>query len=358
MKREDVIEFYKTYLLCSPSNVTATGISKALDEQVTHDYISDMLSQPGLNQKAYWKSIKPFVRQIEDDSGALSIDDFIIPKPYSSENEIIAYHFDHTKGKSVKGINMLNFMLSSNVDGRIVNCPVSFHIVEKTVKYPDQQTGKDRRKSPVTKNQVVLDTLHRLCKLNHVKFKYVLFDTWFAASDTMAYIHTKLKKKFVCPLKTNRLVALSYQDKLAGNFVPVSEVSLESGAAIEVWIKGLDFPVLLSRQIYINKDRSTAEQWLVTNDISLTAQRMLEIYQKRWKIEEMHKSLKQNILIGKSPTKMEVTQKNHLFISMLAFIQLERLKIKERINHFALKAKLQLKMVQAAMQELQTLQMA
>src|SRR5690606_13635499 len=164
--------------------------------------------------------------------------------------DIIAYHFDHTKGKSVKGMNILNFMLSSVFDGQTVNCPVSFYIMEKTVKYTDEKTGKERRKSEVTKNQVMIDTLHRLCKLNQIKFKYVLFDTWFASSEVMKYIHMKLKKQFVCPLKVNRLVALSYQDKLAGNFVPVSEVSLESGAAIEVWIKGLDFPILLSRQVY------------------------------------------------------------------------------------------------------------
>lgn len=345
-------------MLCAPRNVTATGISDALDGMVTHDYISDALSQQGLDKKAFWKSVKSFVRQIENEDSVISIDDFIIAKPHSSENDVVCYHFDHTKGKSVKGINVLNFMLTSHHDGQYVNCPVSFHTVEKPIKYIDEKTGKERRKSEVKKNQIVVDTLHRVSKLNQVKFKYVLFDVWFAASDTLEYIHTKLKKKFVCPLKTNRLVALSLEDKLAGNFVPVSEVSLEKGAAREAWIKGFDFPVLLSRQVYTNKDRSTSEQWLITNDTSLTAQRILEIYQKRWKIEEMHKSLKQNILIGKSPTKMEVTQKNHLFLSMLAFIQLERLKIKERLNHFALKAKLQLKMVKAAMDELYALKMA
>lgn len=345
-------------MLCAPRNVTATGISDALDGMVTHDYISDALSQPGLDKKAFWKQIKTFVRQIENEYSVISIDDFIIAKPHSTENDVVCYHFDHTKGKSVKGINVLNFMLTSHVDGQYVNCPVSFHVVEKPTKYIDEKTGKERRKSEVKKNQVVVDTLHRLCKLNQVKFKYVLCDVWFASSDTLTYVHTKLKKEFVCPLKTNRLVAMSLEDKLAGKFVPVSEVSLEKGTVTEVWVKGMDFPVLLSRQVYINKDRSTSEQWLITNDTSLTAQQILEIYQKRWKIEEMHKSLKQNILIGKSPTKMEITQKNHLFLSMLAFIQLERLKIKERLNHFALKAKLQLKMVKAAMDELYALKTA
>lgn len=44
------------------------------------------------------------------------------------------------------------------------------------------------------------------------------------------------------PAKANHLVALSYEDKLVGNFVPVSQVSLQSGAVIEVWNKGIGFP--------------------------------------------------------------------------------------------------------------------
>ena len=358
MERPDAIEYYIHYMLCAPRNVTATGISETLDGVITHDYISDALSQGGLSQKVFWQKVKPFVRKIEDEDAVLSIDDFIIDKPHSGENNVIAYHYDHTRGRSVKGINVLNFMLSSSVGDTQVNCPVSFHVVEKPIKYIDEKTGKERRKSNVKKNQVVIDSLHRLCKLNQVAFKYVLFDSWFGSSATLKYIHRTLNKKFVCPLKVNRLVALSEQDKLAGQFVPVSEVGLEKGMVTTVWVKGIDFPMLLSRQVYTNKDRSTSEQWLITNDTTLTAQQMLDIYQKRWKIEEMHKSLKQNVLIGKSPTKMEVTQKNHLFLAMLAFIELERLKIKERLNHFALKAKLQLKMVKAAMDELYAMKAA
>lgn len=140
------------------------------------------------------------------------------------------------------------------------------------------------------------------------------------------------------------------------------------GYSQQVWIKGLDFPVQLVRQVFINKDRSTAELWLVTNDTQLYYEQVTTIYQKRWKpgrraVEEMHKSLKQNTLLGKSPTKMECTQCNHIFASMLAFVKLERpggepLKVKERLNHFALKAKLYLKMVKATLDELNRLQTA
>jgi len=357
MERRDAFEFYVDYLLSSPRMATATGLSAVLDNVMKHDYISDCLAQDELDSQAFWSEIKPFVRQIEHPDSYLSIDDVIIAKPHSTENELICYHYDHTKGKTVKGINILNFMLSGHRDDELVNCPLAWEVIRKTEFYLDK-AGQQKRRSPKTKNEMVLEHLHRIVFLNQVQLKYILFDSWFSASETLKYIQHKLKKAFVCPLKYNRLVALSEQDKQQGQFIYVSQVPLESQEVRKVWIKGIDFPVQLTQQVFINKDRSEAELWLITNDMSLDYERITTIYKKRWKVEEMHKSLKQNALLGKSPTKMERTQCNHIFATMLAFVKLERLKIKEQLNHFALKAKLHLKMAKAAFEELQSWQTA
>ncbi|WP_196887641.1 hypothetical protein [Aureivirga sp. CE67] len=113
MKRRDAFEIYTNYLLASPTKATATGLSVVLDNQMKHDYISDFLGDKSLNSKAYWKEIKPFVRQIEGEEAYLSIDDTIIEKPHTTENDIICYHWDHSKNKSVKGINLLIFLMSN-----------------------------------------------------------------------------------------------------------------------------------------------------------------------------------------------------------------------------------------------------
>ncbi|BDD07608.1 hypothetical protein FUAX_00400 [Fulvitalea axinellae] len=205
---------------------------------------------------------------------------------------------------------------------------------------------------------MVLEVLHRLNFLNKLVFRYILFDTWFTASDTLKYIHYKLKKVFVCPLKSNRNIAMSEKDKNEGKFIHVSDAPIESGQVKRVWVKGVDFPVTLAKQVFTNRDRSTAEQWLVTNGENMAFEDIVAIYQKRWKVEEFHKSLKQNTMLGKSPTKMEITQLNHIFASMIAYIKLEKLKVKEKLNHFAIKSKLYLKMIKAAMEELDALRSA
>ena len=55
-----------------------------------------------------WQLVKPVVRAIEDDAGVLIFDDTIQEKPYTDENELISWHFDPSKNRTVKGINLLS----------------------------------------------------------------------------------------------------------------------------------------------------------------------------------------------------------------------------------------------------------
>ena len=77
-----------------------------------------------------------------------------------------------------------------------------------------------------------------------------------------------------------------------------------------------------------------------------------EIYQKRWRVEEFHKSLKQNLKIERSPTKIPSTQLNHIFITYLSFIKLENLRTQFNTNHYALKEQLYLSALQESMKKL------
>jgi IS4 transposase len=171
----------------------------------------------------------------------------------------------------------------------------------------------------------------------------------------MEFIKLELKKDFIFPLKSNRLLAASYKDKLKGKFFAVEEFELELGQVYEVYIQGLNFPVLLTKQIFKNKDGSQGIQYLVTSDLTLSAIGITTIYKKRWKVEVFHKSLKSNLGLAKSPTHTKVTQNNHFFSSIVAFYKLECLAGKRKLNHFALKSKLYFKAMQASLKQLEIL---
>ncbi len=121
----------------------------------------------------------------------------------------------------------------------------------------------------------------------------------------------------------------------------------------------MEFPLLLVKQVFKNEeDGSEGVLYLLSSDLTLDYERSTTIYQRRSKVEEYHKSLKSNVSLAKSPTKTIRTQSNHCFASIYAIVKLERMKLATKMNHFALRARLCVKAVQAAFKELQSLRLA
>ncbi len=161
------------------------------------------------------------------------------------------------------------------------------------------------------------------------------------------------------PLKTNRRVALSIPQKQRGGWVSLDSLNLDNDVAQTVaqtlYLESVPFPVVVSRQIFINEDGSQNILYLASSETSLSCAALCSIYQKRWKVEEYHKSLKSNASFAKSPTKLPHTQSNHFFASIVAFVKLESYRISTRLNHFALKGKLYQAALASAFQQLQQL---
>jgi IS4 transposase len=234
-----------------------------------------------------------------------------------------------------------------------ISLPISYEIVHKDVSFCDVATHKLRRKASVSKNEHFCKMITQAVQ-NNIKFQYVLADSWFASTENFKHIYA-LKKDFIIALKSNRTVALSAEDKKNSRFLAVSNLDMEDGKALKVWLKDLQFPVALIKKIFINEDNSVGELYLVSSDLSANGDDLYETYKKRWDIEVFHKSIKQNTSLAKSPTKRLKTQANHIFASMIAFCKLEMLKLKTAANHFAIKCKLTIAANIAAMNELKKL---
>lgn len=351
-----LLDLYSDYLLSSFSLATATGLAAMVDQAYSHDQITRFLDQPRYDQKQYWQVIKPVVRQVERDDAAVLVDDTLEEKPYTDESELVCYHYDHTQGRSVKGINLLNFVYHvTTASGEAVSIPVSYEVVTKPELYQDPKTGKYRRRSQISKNELVRQRLKILSQSNQLRFKYVLNDIWFSSKENMTWIKQELHKEFVMAVKDNRLVALSAADKRQGRFVTLADLELKPGQCRLVYFKGVSFPILVAKQVFINQDGSTGTLYLASSDTSLTYDPLTTIYQKRWNVEVIHKSLKQNAALERSPTKIMRAQCNHIFAAMVAVTKLECLKLTHQTNHFALKSKLYLKAIKAAFAELRTL---
>lgn len=83
MQRRDAFDSCTDYLLAGFGQATATGLSSVLDHMIPHDYFSDFLSQKDLDSRAFWQEVKPLARKVEGEGAWISIDEVIVPKPYS-----------------------------------------------------------------------------------------------------------------------------------------------------------------------------------------------------------------------------------------------------------------------------------
>lgn len=348
-----LLELYSDYIISSFGQITATGLSRALEGNISHDKITRFLSAKKLDSKQLWKLVKPVVRKQEQENGVLIIDDTIENKPYTQESELICWHHDHQSNRSVKGVNIINYVYSVEE----INLPVGFDVINKPIKFCELKTKQEKRRATVTKNELTRNQL-RICQRNQLKYKYVLTDSWFSSKENMTFIRHELNKHFIMAIKSNRTVAVSQEDKRQGCFTRIDSLQWSSHKSVRGWLKGLDFPVLLHRQVFTNKDGSTGILYLAGSDFDCDTTKLETIYKKRWNVEVFHKTLKSNTGLAKSPTKSIRTQSNHIFMSIYAAFQLECLKLKHKMNHFALRNCIYVKALQQAMCELHLLKSA
>ena len=347
-------DLYTDYLIINQGQSTATQLSSLLDGHIAHDTFTRSLNERNYTSVDLWKVVKPFVLQIQSDEGVLILDDTVESKPYMKESELICWHFDHVEGRSVKGINQLTALYHS----QNVSLPVGFNLIHKDEFKMDKKTGKLKRVSNISKHQYFRQLIKRSVD-NNLIFKYVLADKWrptlrFSSKENMTYI-SELNRHFIMPLKENRRVAMSLENHNKGKHQSIESLGLEEGQTSCVYLKGMDLPLLITKQVFKNENSIKGTLYLITNDLMADASSIKDYYQRRWKVEEFYKSVKSNTGYSKSPAHTTRTQSNHLYLSMIAFIKLEAIKVNTKKNHFAIKSILVINAMKVSMRKLQTL---
>ena len=149
MANENLLDLYSDYLISAFGQTTATGLSALLNGEISHDSVQRFLAGERRTSGDLWRVVKPHVRKIESAEGVLIVDDSIAKKPYTDENDIICWHYDHSQQRNVKGINFV-ICLYHNTG---ISLPVGFELIAKTEHYTDPKDGKEKRRSPKTKNE-------------------------------------------------------------------------------------------------------------------------------------------------------------------------------------------------------------
>lgn len=185
-----LLDIYTDYLISQNHYATATGLSRILDGEISHDKITRFLHSEDFGSKELWQYVKPHIRNLEkNDKGVLILDDTIEEKSYTDENEIICWHYSHAKSRYMKGVNIISCMVRYGD----IALPVAFEVIKKDICFCDIQSQKEKRKASITKNEIFRSLITQNIK-NQVKFEYVLADNWFGSKRNMEYLHVCQEK--------------------------------------------------------------------------------------------------------------------------------------------------------------------
>ena len=309
MAHEFNLETYIQFLTANGNRYSGVEAAKALketDDAPAHDSISRWLASGTYRPHDLWNEVRSQATR----DGNLIVDDTVLDKRWSPNNELVHYHWSGNEHRSIRGISLVNLLATNGQD-----CvPVDYRVYEGA-------------ESKITKNdhfQHMLATAEK----RGFKPKYVLTDAWYSSLENMKAI-IKRKWKFIMGIKENRLV-----NETQGQYLSVSALDWTKKQVRKVWLKGFGF-VLVARIVFKNGD----VRYLATNDLKLTDYEKLSHESKqRWLIEEFHRGIKQTTGIEKCYSILKHSQITHIFACFVAFVRMEFNRLKTGISWYEQKA--------------------
>lgn len=329
MSKVAIRNVYVDYLLSTQGHISATDLSEVVDNKYSHDQISRMLYHADVDDKKLYLQSKRVVKAHKSEGKkVLILDDSIQPKPHSKINGLVAYHYDHSQQRCIKGINFISALWADEQ----CSIPMSMKVVVKELEW-DKKKQQQAWKTIKTKNEIFRDIVGKLTRSRQID--YVLADSWYSSKENMQFVTNDCKTHFVMAVKSNRLAARSEKDAAKGLYKPLQSLKLGK-CAVNLYFKELGFPVLVVKKVFKNEDGSSGTLYLACSDNELDYEAIFTLYKRRWKVEQYHKSLKSNCSLGRCQASSHTAQQSHLYLAVFAFIQLEKATMSKGKNHFEL----------------------
>jgi putative transposase len=286
-------EDYIQFLLASPRQFTcaeAARVQPGGPAPPAHDAFTRLLTRLEPDPEALWQEAQTQVRR---DDGVLVLDDTTLDKPYAWKMGLVGWHWSGKHRRAVRGINLLTLLWT---DG-------DRHV-------PCDYRAYDKAHDGLTKNDLFA-LLLRQAKGRGLAPRCVCFDSWFSSLANLKLIRS-LGWTWLCRLKCNRAVRVDFGPPQA-----VSAVSVPA-AGLAAHLPGYG-PVRLFRSVATNGD---AEYW-ATGDLGMGALTRLQYRDYSWRIEEYHRGIKQLCGVERCQARGAQAQRNHIGLSLRAFLRLE-----------------------------------
>jgi hypothetical protein len=228
----------------------------------------------------------------------VSLDDSLDEKDKGTRHlEAVEYHHDHTKSQGKKTPYYTNGAVHIEVrlelGARSYAYDWRLYLREKTVRRLNRQRAPEQRLHCRKKTSLAQDMLAELQQQLPANFQvYVLFDSWYTSNRLMKFCRRQ-GWHVVCAIKSNRKLddkklstwpqALKHQRSQRVQLTATDQRQrLSLVRTLHGKLNKLPFAVcvLISQR----HPRDKHPKYFLCTDLSLSAQQILSIYQKRWPI--------------------------------------------------------------------------
>lgn len=268
------------------------------------------------NERFNWRKfiymfLSRIINRLEDRplrEKVLIADDTILPKS-GKQMELVSYHFDHAKRRSILGYQCLQLGYHDGFNFYPVDMAghTSKNRTNHELKQIDKRTNGWKRRKEVfeKKNNVLLEMLKR-SKNHGIEASFVMFDSWFSY-DALISQTVSIGYGVICRLKRGK-IKYGYN----GNEYTLKQLWTQVAKKKTVWlpgmnVKGVSLKVSLPQtgQLQVLFVSDGKKQWhpFLCTDLWLEPSEILKYYARRWSIEIFFKDTKQLLYLGKEQSR-------------------------------------------------------
>ena len=294
MNKPKVTEYdYIDFLIGTQKVFSCTEAERVNPEKSStpsHDAYTRQLHRLFPTTDRLWSEAEAYVNLKK---GYLIADDCTLDKFYSRKIELVTRHWSGKHKRVVCGINLLTLLWT---DGERY-IPIDYRIYNKSV---DDSTKNDHFRAML-----------RTVSQRGFTPEAVLFDSWYSSLDNLKLIRL-LGWRRTTRLKDNRLI----NPDRSGN-IAVSQADIcEQGDIVH--LKGYGM-IKIFRIVRTDDDA----EYRATNDLKMNELERLKHSEISWMIETYHRGIKQFCGIERCQARSEQAQRNHIELSLRAFLRIE-----------------------------------
>lgn len=295
---------YCQFLLSSQINYTLTHFADH-SEHFSHDAINRYMAGEHIPPRLVWENVRGQI--VTSPNGFLIFDDMVLDKAESQKIELVRQQWSGNAKQVIRGIGVVTCVyVNPDTD--------QFWIIDYRIFAPETDNK--------SKLDQMRDMLAHAVHHKRLPFRVVLMDTWYAAKNEMLFIEA-LGKVYYCPVRENRLVSLSREEKRYHRVDSLawSQDELRSGRRVHL----RDFPAGHQVKLFRLTLSTGRTDYIVTNDV---AQDWTLATQAVWgwrpKIEAFHREDKQLTGVEGCQCRRARIVRNHIGCAMLVWVRLKQ----------------------------------